>query len=54
MKNPCENCKGQALTHGKCHIHCHRYEYYKHEVEEARKNMKNTQDYLYYIKKFNS
>lgn len=45
IMSPCKDCKGQFLTHGRCHVHCSRYEKYQSENERAKKDIEETINY---------
>lgn len=45
IMSPCKDCKGQVLTHGRCHIACSRYERYRLEDKRAKKDIEETINY---------
>lgn len=47
MMSPCKDCKGQFLTHGRCHATCSRYKRYQSEYEKAKKDIKESSKYNY-------
>ena len=49
LKCPCKNCENRKLH---CHAHCKKYEAYKAERIEIKKDLKNAADIAKYANRY--